>query len=88
MSFLGKIAITTLKLIQNAKVGGVLENSWYMLPDGHWNFQNCRRNDWENETSSCQPPLQKLAEFSAHIMHFFDDPLHFSWLALFHTLHW
>ena len=26
MSFLGKIAITTLKLIQNAKVGGVSEN--------------------------------------------------------------
>ena len=26
MSFLGKIAITTLKLIQNANVGGVSEN--------------------------------------------------------------
>ena len=26
MSFLGKRAITTLKLIQNANVGGVLEN--------------------------------------------------------------
>ena len=35
MSFLGKIAITTLKLIQNAKVGGVLENSGYLLPNGH-----------------------------------------------------
>ena len=35
MSFLGKIAITTLKLIQNANVGGVLENSGYLLPDGH-----------------------------------------------------
>ena len=35
MPFLGKIAITTLKLIQNAKVGGVLENSGFMLPDGH-----------------------------------------------------
>ena len=35
MSFLGKIAITTLKLIQNIKVGGVLENSGYLLPDGH-----------------------------------------------------
>merc|ERR1712218_51807 len=33
MSFLGKIAITTLKLIQNAKVGGVLENSGYLLPN-------------------------------------------------------
>ena len=27
MSFLGKTAITTFKLIQNAKGGGVLENS-------------------------------------------------------------
>ena len=35
MSFLGKIAIATRKLIQNAKVGGVLENSGYMLLDGH-----------------------------------------------------
>ena len=35
MSFLGKIAITTLKLIQNANVGGVLENSGYLLPYGH-----------------------------------------------------
>ena len=35
MSFLGKIAITTLKLIQNANVGGVLENSGYLLPHGH-----------------------------------------------------
>ena len=40
MSFLGKIAITTLKLIQNANVGGVLENSGYLLPDGHRDFQN------------------------------------------------
>ena len=30
-----KIAITTLKLIQNANVGGVLENSGYLLPHGH-----------------------------------------------------
>ena len=49
MSFLGKIAITTLKLIQNANVGGALENSGYLLPNGHWDFQNWRRNDWENE---------------------------------------
>ena len=35
MSFLVKIAITTLKLIQSAKVGGVLENSGYLLPVGH-----------------------------------------------------
>ena len=38
MSFLGKIAITTLKLIQNANVGGVLENSGYLLPHRHWDF--------------------------------------------------
>ena len=30
MLFSGKIAITTLKLIQNAKVGVVLENSGYL----------------------------------------------------------
>ena len=35
MSFLGKTAITTFKLIQNAKAGGVLENSGYLLPDEH-----------------------------------------------------
>ena len=35
MSFLGKTAVTTFKIIQNAKVGGVLENSGYLLPDGH-----------------------------------------------------
>ena len=77
MSFSGKTAITTFKLIQNAKAGGVLENSGYLLPDGHWDFQNWRRNDWENEAWSCQPPLQKSAEFTTHIMHSFDDPLHF-----------
>ena len=35
MSFLGKTAITTFKIIQNAKVWGVLENSGYLLPDEH-----------------------------------------------------
>ena len=35
MVFCGKTAITTFKLIQNAKAGGVLENSGYLLPDGH-----------------------------------------------------
>ena len=35
MSFSGKTAITTFKLIQNAKVGGVLENSGYLLQHGH-----------------------------------------------------
>ena len=35
MSFSGKTAITAFKLIQNAKVGGVLENSGYMLHHGH-----------------------------------------------------
>ena len=49
MGFSGKIAITTLKHIQNANVGGVLENSGYLLYYGHWDFQNWRRNDWENE---------------------------------------
>ena len=35
MVFSGKTDITTFKLIQNAKVGGVLENSGYLLLDGH-----------------------------------------------------
>ena len=35
MVFYGKMAISTLKLIQNAKVGGVVENSGYLLPNGH-----------------------------------------------------
>ena len=35
MSFSGKKAITTFKLIQNANVGGVLENSGYLLRNGH-----------------------------------------------------
>ena len=59
MSFSGKKAITTFKLIQSANVGGVLENSGYLLPNGHWDFQNWRRNDWENEAWSCQPPSKK-----------------------------
>ena len=90
MVFSGKTAITSFKLIQNAKSGGVLENSGYLLRYGHWDFQNWRRNDWENEAWSCQPPLQKSAEFTAHIMHSVDDPLHFHDLQwkqnLFHTL--
>ena len=88
--FFGKCVITTFKLIQNPKVGGVLENSGYLLHYGHWDFQNWRRNAWENEAWSCQPPLQKSAEFTAHIMHSFDDSLHFHDLQwkqnLFHTL--
>ena len=28
---------------------GVLENSGYLLPNGHWDFKNWRKNDWENE---------------------------------------
>ena len=35
MLFSGKTAITTFKLIQNAKDGGVLENLGYLLPHGH-----------------------------------------------------
>ena len=31
----GKTAMTTFKLIQIAKVGGVLENSGYLLQHGH-----------------------------------------------------
>ena len=49
MLFLGKTAITTFKIIQNAKVWGVLENSGYLLLDEHWDFQNWRRNDQDNE---------------------------------------
>ena len=35
MVFSGKTAITTFKLIQNAKNGGVLENSGYLLLNRH-----------------------------------------------------
>ena len=35
MSFSGKTAITTFKLVQKAKVGGVFENSGYLLQNGH-----------------------------------------------------
>ena len=35
MSFSGKTAITTFKLIQNANVGGVLESSGNLLHYGH-----------------------------------------------------
>ena len=35
MVFCGKTAITSFKLIQNAKSGGVLENSGYLLHYGH-----------------------------------------------------
>ena len=62
MSFCGKTVITTFKLIKNAKVGGVLENSGYLLQHGHQDFQNWRRNGWENEALSCQPPLQKCGK--------------------------
>ena len=35
----------------------------------------------EEITEKMKPPLQKLAVFTAHNMHSFDDPLHF------HDLH-
>ena len=35
MSFCGKTSITTFKLIQNAKVGGVFKNSGYLLQNMH-----------------------------------------------------
>ena len=38
MSFCGKMAIITFKIIQNAKVGGVLENLGYLLQDGDRDF--------------------------------------------------
>ena len=46
----GQIAhLATFKLIQIPKVGGVSENSRYLLQHGQWDFQNWRKNDWENE---------------------------------------
>ena len=55
LSFLGKKAITTLKLIQNANVGGVLENSGYLLPHGHWDFQNwSSTNIWNKFCFHCK----------------------------------
>ena len=42
-SFSGKTAITTFKLIENAKVGGVLENSGYLLHHGHSRFAKLKK---------------------------------------------
>ena len=62
MSFIGKTALTTyLQNHQNVKVWGVLENSGYLLHHGHWDFQNWRRNDWENE-ASLMLPLKRADE--------------------------
>ena len=44
---------------KNAKVDSVLENSGYLLKHGHWDFQNWRRINWENEAQIWQPP-QKM----------------------------
>ena len=33
--FKGKMALTSCKLIRKGHVGGVLENSGYLPPDGH-----------------------------------------------------
>ena len=75
MSFSGKTAITTFKLIQIAKVGGVSENSGYLLPDGHWDFQNWRRNYWENEAS-------KMGRIHFLQYGLLWCPSEFSWLAI------
>ena len=41
--------VSTFKLIKFANIGGVLEKSGNLLHYEHWDFQNWRRNDWENE---------------------------------------
>ena len=82
MVFSGKTAITTFKLIQNAKVGGVLENSGYLLHHGHWDFQKQRWNGCENEPWSwqAQPPKMGRIHFSQYALLL--CPSAFLWLAI------
>ena len=72
MLFSGKMALTSFKLIRKEHVGGVLENSGYLLQDGHWDFQNWRRNDWENEASSCLPSILNFPKYPLHALFFSD----------------
>ena len=41
-------AITPFSIIKIQNVGGVLENSGNLQQDGHKNFENCFKNDWDN----------------------------------------
>ena len=50
------MGISSFKYIRKGHIGGVLENSGYLLPDGHLTFQNWWRNGWEKWTWSWQPP--------------------------------
>ena len=43
-----KIAITPFSIIKIQNFGGVLENSGNLQQDGHKNFVNWFKNDWDN----------------------------------------
>ena len=43
-----KIAITPFSIIKIQNVGGVSENSGNLQQDGHKNFENWFKNDWDN----------------------------------------
>ena len=76
MSFLGKIAITTLKLIQNVKVGVFWKIQDICYQMGTEIFKIEEEMTEKMKPKVANPPL-KSAEFTAHIMYSFDDPLHF-----------
>ena len=42
-----QIAITPFSIMKFQNVGGVLENSGNLRQDGHKNFENWFRNDWD-----------------------------------------
>ena len=80
MSFLGKIAITTLKPSNSSKMQmlGVfwkVQEICYIMGTEIFKIEEEMTEKMKPKVAN--PPLQKSAEFTAHIMHSFDDPLHF-----------
>ena len=72
--------VTTLKLIQNEKVGGILENSGYLLQSGRI-FKIEEVMTEKKRPKVGNPPLKKI-ESTAHNVHFFDA------LLPIHDLYW
>ena len=69
MSFLGKIAITTLKLIQNAKVGVFwkIQDICYQMGTEIFKIEEEMTEKMKHKVAN--PPSKKWAEFSAHTIH-------------------
>ena len=78
--FCEKRAITTSKLIQNPKVGGVLENSGWLLHYGHWDFQNW---NWLIKWSLKLPtPPKKMGRIHCSHYALLWNPSALLWLAM------